>query len=92
LFCYHGYGKPTSGNYHYVLGDNFMFNFAAAMTLLVVVFQTSTQPLSDNFRAFVASDNKGHIHYAAAVPYFLSLAVISFVNFKRTKNSEMLAK
>jgi len=92
LFCYRGYAKPTSGKYHYVPGDNFMCNFAAAMALLVVIFPTSSQPISDNFRAFVASDNTGYIHYGAAVLFFFSLSIISFVNFRRTKDPKKFGK
>lgn len=92
LFCYRGYGQPTSGKYHYVPGDNFMCNFAGAMALLVVIFPTSSEPITDNFRAFVASDNTGYIHYGAAVLFFLSLSVISFVNFRRTKDPKKFGK
>lgn len=92
LFCYRGYSKPTSGKYHYVPGDNFMCNFAAAMALLVVIFPTSSEPISDNFRAFVSSKNTGYIHYVAAVLFFLTLAIISFVNFRRTKDPKKFGK
>jgi hypothetical protein len=92
LFCYRGYGKPKAGKYHFVPGDNFMCNFAAAMALLVVIFPTSSEPISDNFRAFVSSKNTGYIHYIAAVLFFFTLAVISFVNFRRTKETEKFGK
>lgn len=93
LFSYRGYGKPSYGKYHYVPGDNFMCNFAGAMALLVVILPTSSEtPITDNFRAFVSSENTGYIHYGAAVLFFFTLSMISFVNFRRTKDPEKFGK
>lgn len=92
LFCYRGYGKPLSGKYRFIPGDNFMCNFAASMAMLVVIFPTSSEKINDNFRAFVSSDATGYIHYAAATLFFIALSVISFVNFRRTKYPEQFGK
>ncbi|WP_156900355.1 hypothetical protein [Flavobacterium filum] len=93
LFCYRGYDRPAYGKYHKIPGDNFMCNFAGAMALLVVIFPTSADPcMKDNFRAFVATDATGYIHYGAAVLFFVALSIISFVNFRRTKEPENFGK
>jgi len=92
LFCYRGYDRPAYGKYRFIPGDNFMCNFAGAMALLVVFFPTSSKPISDNFRAFVATDATGYIHYGAAVLFFVALSIISFVNFRRTKLPEDFGK
>ena len=92
LFSYRGYKKPTYGKYHYVPGDNFMCNFAAIMAMLVVIFPTSSEEISDNFRAFVSSKNTGYIHYAAAALFFITLSIISFVNFRRTEFPEQFGE
>lgn len=93
LFCYRGYGKPTSGKYRFIPSDNFMCNFAAIMALLVVIFPTSsTVEINDNFRAFVSSKNAGYIHYGAAALFFITLSIISFVNFRRTEIPEEFGK
>ena len=86
LFCYRGYKKPSSGKYHFIPGDNFMANFAGLMALLVVIFPTSSAAVEDNLRAFVSSKNASYIHYVAASLFFISLSIISFVNFRRTEN------
>ncbi len=93
LFCYRGYDRPAYGKYHKIPGDNFMCNFAGAMALLVVIFPTSADPcMKDNFKAFVATDATGYIHYGAAVLFFVALSIISFVNFRRTKEPENFGK
>lgn len=92
LFCYRGYDKPKTGKYHFIPGDSFMSNLAATMALLVVIFPTDSVPLSDNFRAFVSSKNAGYIHYTAAALFFTTLSIISFVNFRRTKDPKHFGK
>ena len=92
LFCYRGYPKPSYGKYSFIPGDNFMANFAAALGLLVVIFPTNSEEIQDNLRSFISSENSGYIHYAAASLFFFSLAIISFVNFRRTKHPEDFGK
>lgn len=92
LFCYRGYSKPKSGKYCKIPGDSFMTNFAGLMALLVVIFPTSSKQINDNFRVFVASETTGYIHYLAAALFFITLSVISFVNFRRTKHPEDFGK
>ena len=92
LFCYRGYPKPSYGKYHFIPGDNFMANLAAALALFVVVFPTSSEEIKDNVRLYISSESAGYIHYAAASLFFLSLAIFSFVNFRRTKHPEDFGK
>jgi len=92
LFCYRGYEKPSSGKYCFIPGDSFMCNLAGIMAMLVVIFPTSSEKINDNFRAFVSSENAGYIHYVAAALFFITLSVISFVNFRRTENPDEFGK
>lgn len=92
LICYRGYPRPKYGKYCFIPGDNFMANMAALFALLVVIFPTSSEQISDNMRSYVSSENAGYIHYAAASLFFLTLAIFSFVNFRRSKRPEDFGK
>jgi len=93
LFCYRGYARPSYGKFYFIPGDNFMCNFAGAMALLVVIFPTSSEKtITDNFRIFEASVVTGYVHYIAAVLFFIALTIISFVNFRRTKDPDKFGK
>ena len=75
-----------------------MANSAAICALGVVLFPTSLiAPLnfndpSDNFRAFVGTEFTGYFHYGFAALFFLILALMSMVNFRRTRNPKQFGK
>ncbi|MFZ1307002.1 MAG: hypothetical protein WAR80_14255 [Ferruginibacter sp.] len=83
MFCYKGH-KLRPGEKG--LTDSAMANLAGVFALGVVVFPTaSTNCITDNMRIFLSSDNTGHIHFAFACLFFITLAVMSMVNFRRTE-------
>ena len=83
MFCYKGH-KLRSGEKG--LTDSAMANLAGFFALGVVVFPTaSTLCITDNMRSFLSSDATGHIHFGFACLFFITLAIMSIVNFRRTE-------
>ncbi len=90
MFCYRGYPKRDE---ELVPSDSFMTNLAGICTLGVVVFPTTyNNCISDNTRTFVSSQLIGYIHYTFAAFFFISLTLISLVNFRRTAKLEDFGK
>lgn len=88
LFCYKGYPKKQG---ELLPSDSFMTNLAGICALLVVIFPMSFKncvELSDNFKTFVSNKPIGTIHYISAIVFFISLGIISLVNFRRTSTVE----
>jgi len=83
LFCYKGHVlRPGEKG----LSENLMANLARLFALGVVVFPTaSDECINDNMRSFLSSNNTGNIHFAMATLFFVSLAIMSTVNFRRTQ-------
>ncbi|MBL7702177.1 MAG: hypothetical protein JNM14_08000 [Ferruginibacter sp.] len=90
MFCYKGH-KLRLGERG--LSDSAMANLAGIFALGVVVFPTaSTYCISDNMRSFLSSDNTGYIHFGFACLFFITLAFMSMVNFRRTEKREDFGK
>jgi len=69
------------------LSDNAMTNLAGIFALAVVAFPTSSaSPILDNLRSFTSSEHIGWIHYGSAALFFVTLAILSMVNFRRSQN------
>ena len=84
LFCYKGHALRAGEK---GLSDNAMANLAGLFALGVVVFPTASDKcINDNMRSFLSSNNTGNIHFVMAALFFVSLAVMSIVNFRRTQN------
>jgi hypothetical protein len=67
------------------LSDAAMTNLAAIFALGVVVFPTNYDScITDNIRGFISSRNTGIIHLLFAALFFMSLAIMSLINFRRT--------
>lgn len=67
------------------LSDKTITTLAGFFALGIVLFPTgSTIGFKDNLRTFVSTMNVGYIHFAMATLFFLSLAIMSMVNFRRT--------
>ena len=82
MFSYRGYPKKAG---EFMPSDSFMTNLAGICALGVAIFPTSqTGCLSDNLRAFISSTSIGYIHYSFATVFFVSLSIMSLVNFRRT--------
>jgi hypothetical protein len=82
MFSYRGYPKKAG---ELMPSDSFMTNLAGICALGVAIFPTSqTSCLSDNLRTFISSTSIGYIHYSFATVFFVSLSIMSLVNFRRT--------
>ena len=83
MFCYKGH-KLRPGEKG--LTDSAMANLAGFFAFGVVVFPTaSTYCITDNMRSFLSSDTTGYIHFGFACLFFITLAFMSMVNFRRTE-------
>lgn len=83
LFLYKGYDKKAGET---MPSDSFMTNFAGICAILVAIFPMDFDHcFPDNFRTFISHEPVGKIHYISAVLFFISLGIISLVNFRRTK-------
>jgi len=90
LFCYKGYKNekwekgPT---------DNLMANLAGFFALGVVAFPTSSEGcILDNVRIFLSSEIIGCVHLIFAALFFITLALMSIINFRRTGVKETYGK
>lgn len=82
MFCYKGH-KLRPGERG--LSDSAVTNLAGFFALGVVIFPTGSDGcIRDNMRIFLSSSNTGYIHFTMASLFFISLAVMSIVNFRRT--------
>ena len=90
MFSYKGHPKREREK---GLSDSAMTNFAGFFALGVVIFPTSSDLcISDNIRTFLSSTMTGNIHYSFAALFFITLAVMSIVNFRRSENIEEFGK
>ncbi len=82
MFCYKGHAlRPGEKG----LSDNATTNLAGFFALGAVIFPTgSVSCIGDNLRTFTSSMNTGYIHFTMATLFFITLALISMVNFRRT--------
>ncbi|HRO09503.1 MAG TPA: hypothetical protein PK047_11595 [Saprospiraceae bacterium] len=84
LFTYKGYKRDDANDRYSWITDRFLCTFAAICLLGIVTFPTGTHTaITDNFVIFVASDLVGNIHIWFAGGFFMSMALMSLVNFRR---------
>jgi len=93
MFCYKGH-KLRKGEKG--LSDNALSNLAGIFALGVVLFPTGYGAddacIRDNVRSFLSSTNTGYIHFTMAALFFVSLSVMSMVNFRRTADKVSFGK
>lgn len=90
MLCYTGHQKRKGEK---GLSDNTMTNLAGLLALGVVSFPTTSESkISDNLRNFISSDTIGWIHYGFAGSFFIVLAFMSMINFRRSKIQEQFGK
>lgn len=90
MFCYRGH-KLRAGEKG--LSDNAMANLTGFFALGVVVFPTGAGGcIGDNMRIFLSSTYTGYIHFGFASLFFISLALMSMVNFRRTEVRKQFGK
>ena len=90
MFCYKGHPlrKGEKG-----LSDKATTNLAGLFALGVVIFPTGSDfCIKDNIRIFITSTNTGAIHFTMATLFFLSLSLMSMVNFRRTADKVSFGK
>lgn len=87
MLCYTGHLKRKGDK---GLSDNTMTNLAGIFALGVVAFPTTSDVvMTDNVRGFISSAFIGGVHYFFAGSFFVVLAFMSMVNFRRAKNPEL---
>jgi hypothetical protein len=86
MICYTGHPKRADDK---GLSDNAMTNLAGIFALGVVAFPTTSGVMKDNLRSFISSSTIGWIHYGFAASFFIVLAFMSMVNFRRAQNSTL---
>jgi len=92
MFCYKGHPKRKSDR---GLSDSVMTNLAGIFAMGVVVFPTGEETvdlISDNLRGFVSTTQTGYIHFTCAALFFITLAFISMVNFRRSQDPSKFGK
>lgn len=68
------------------LSDNLMTNMAGFFALIVVIFPTSPNNdkiITDNVRCYTSTDFIDKIHLTSAGLFFITLAFMSIINFRR---------
>lgn len=91
LFCYKGFPISRQNDRYAWLTDKGITNFAAACALLIVLFPTgSSTIITDNIHIFVSSQIVGRLHLIFASLFFLSMALMSVINFRRGPNKELI--
>lgn len=82
MFCYKGHPLREGEK---GVSDNTLTNLAGLFALGVVIFPTGgTVCIKDNMREYLATMNTGYIHFTMATLFFISLALMCIVNFRRT--------
>lgn len=87
MFCYSGHPKRDVDK---GLSDSAMTNLAGLFLLGVIAFPTTSDIIiKDNLRSFISSGFIGWVHYGFAAAFFIVLAFMSMVNFRRAKKPEL---
>ena len=90
MICYTGHPlrKGEKG-----LSDNAMNNLAGIFALGVVSFPTTSDNfILDSLRNFLSSEFIGWVHYGFAASFFIVLALMSMVNFRRSEEQGLFGK
>lgn len=83
LFCYKGHQPKPKDKFKWIT-DGRVTTLAAISALGIVVFPTaSTEPILDNLFVFTTTKLVGWIHYISAALFFIMMAVLCLVNFRR---------
>lgn len=91
LFCYAGYPENKKEDRFSWLTDRRVSAFAACSALGIVTFPTgSVQKITDNIHNYVSSPQAGTLHLIFAALFFLSMATMSIVNFRRHPHKELI--
>jgi hypothetical protein len=90
MICYTGH-KKRKGERGW--SDNVMTNLAGLCAMGVAIFPTSGElGMTDNLRSFISTKYIGVIHYVFAGSFFVLLALMSIINFRRSQKIEDFGK
>jgi hypothetical protein len=90
MFCYHGHKKRKG---EFGLSDNLLTNLIGIFAIGVAVFPTHSETcIQDNIRTYLSSTQIGNIHFILAALFFVSLAAMSIINFRRTDDINLFGK
>jgi hypothetical protein len=91
LFTYKGHPLKKQHDKFYWLTDKLLTRSAAICALGIVIFPTSSQTaITDNIYIFVASHTAGIIHLSFAALFFIIIALLSIINFRRAPNKNFI--
>lgn len=92
LFCYNGYPKNKEEDKFAWLTDKLITTVGACCALGIVIFPTdSPQKITDNIHIFVTSSMVGKLHLGFAAVFFLTMAVMSIINFRRNPGKVLIS-
>ena len=91
LFCYTGHPEKKEDDRFSWLTDRRVAVLAALYALGIVIFPTSSSsPITDNIHIFVSSELAGNIHFGFAALFFLAMALMSIINFRRNPGKVLI--
>lgn len=91
LLCYHGYPRNKDNDRLGWLTDRLLATCGGIFLLGVVVFPTgSAEKITDNIHIFVSSRQAGNIHFGFAAAFFVAMAVMTIVNFRRDGANKLI--
>lgn len=86
LFCYKGYDFDEERDYSSFLSDRAVCTVAAIAALGIVIFPTGeAHYIKDSLFIYTVTKAVGYVHYAFAALFFICIAVLCLVNFRRQK-------
>jgi len=90
MFSYNGH-PIRKGDFG--LADRTMTFLVGLFAIGVVIFPTSSDnAISDNIRIFLSSKNTQNIHFTFAALFFITLAFMCIINFRRAENVDDFGK
>jgi len=91
LVCYKGHDKKPKEDKYAWLSDKLLTTLAAVSAFGIVVFPTgSDHDITDNLHIFVSSAEAGAMHLSFAALFFLVIALLCIVNFRRQSNKTFI--
>lgn len=89
LFCYKGYDYQKDRDKTPWLSDRRVCTLAAIFALGIVIFPTGEDFfISDSLYVFTVTHAVGIVHYVFAGLFFLAIAILCLVNFRRKEHKE----
>jgi hypothetical protein len=91
LLCYHGYPKKSDDDRFAWLTDRLLATLAGIFALGVVAIPTGSEKIiTDNIHIFVSSTMAGYVHLGFAALFFVAMAIMAMVNFRRQPGNGLL--